>query len=361
MHGCFITDRELVVSGGHGTVALEPIDPALHRVALLVDVRVEGRWPATGLSPVLAMAYLITLLRDRAPNTPTTQIGTVRARPIRLVGQHPIRPRARPTTAHPHHPNPPQHHPKLGRVTPLPRSHHHRQRLLPLFHRQMHLGGPPTPRPPQPVISRFGLADPTRRLLLVPTIGPRTRGMLMRPIDRGIHTHIPDDQPSRIGLRLQPGDDQHPHPGSLPTPKQPIHGLPAAVSGGTSLQGDPTRIRHRIPSINCRLVHFGGRPGFFPTGSSGSSTAHCASVRSARPVAATLATRSPVCVIVLVDDRSTGDLVYLINDTPIRTASHVSSLVRSMKHGLVMRRHRHMAFVSATPGTFGSRTGGRRR
>ena len=33
--------------------------------------------------------------------------------------------------------------------------------------------------------------------------------------------------------------------------------------------------------MSCRLVHFGGRPGFFPTGSSGSSTVHCASVRSA--------------------------------------------------------------------------------
>jgi hypothetical protein len=87
--------------------------------------------------------------------------------------------------------------------------------------------------------------------------------------------------------------------------------------GGTSRQGDPTRIRQRIPSINCRLVHFGGRPGFFPTGSSGCRIAHCASVRSARPVAATLATRSPVFSIGLVVDRSTGDLVYLINDTPI--------------------------------------------
>src|SRR4051812_44224745 len=68
--------------------------------------------------------------------------------------------------------------------------------------------------------------------------------------------------------------------------------------------------------MSCRLVHCGGRPDFFPTGSSGSSTVHCASVRSARPATSTLATRSPVYLIVLVDDRSTGDLVYLINDTP---------------------------------------------
>jgi hypothetical protein len=72
--------------------------------------------------------------------------------------------------------------------------------------------------------------------------------------------------------------------------------------------------------MSCRLVHFGGRPGFFPTGSSGSSTVHCASVRSARPATITLATRSPVFSIFFVDDRSTGDLIYLINDTPIQYA-----------------------------------------
>ncbi|MFE3260949.1 hypothetical protein ACFXPS_37025 [Nocardia sp. NPDC059091] len=37
-----------------------------------------------------------------------------------------------------------------------------------------------------------------------------------------------------------------------------------------------------------------GRPAFLPRGSSGTSRAHWASVRSARPVTATLATRSPV-------------------------------------------------------------------
>ena len=45
--------------------------------------------------------------------------------------------------------------------------------------------------------------------------------------------------------------------------------------------------------MSCRFVHFGGRPGFLPRGSSGSSTAHCASVRSARPVTVKVATRSP--------------------------------------------------------------------
>src|SRR5690242_3049104 len=45
--------------------------------------------------------------------------------------------------------------------------------------------------------------------------------------------------------------------------------------------------------MSCRLLHFGGRPGFFPLGSSGASTAHWVSVSSNRLVTATLATRSP--------------------------------------------------------------------
>ena len=49
--------------------------------------------------------------------------------------------------------------------------------------------------------------------------------------------------------------------------------------------------------------------------------------RSARPVTATLATRSPVFSIFLVIDRSTGDLIYLIKDTPTHQA-------KTSRHGL---------------------------
>jgi hypothetical protein len=64
---------------------------------------------------------------------------------------------------------------------------------------------------------------------------------------------------------------------------------------GTSRHGAPVRTRQRIPSISCRLVYFRRRPGFLPHRSSGSSTAHCASVRSARPVTSTAGTNSPWC------------------------------------------------------------------
>jgi hypothetical protein len=58
-------------------------------------------------------------------------------------------------------------------------------------------------------------------------------------------------------------------------------------AAGTSRHGAPTRIRHRIASINCRLLHTDGRPDRFALGSNGSSAAHCASVRSNRRVTAT--------------------------------------------------------------------------
>jgi hypothetical protein len=66
-----------------------------------------------------------------------------------------------------------------------------------------------------------------------------------------------------------------------------------AYSAGTSRHGAPTRIRHRIPSINCRLLHFGGRPLTDAAGSTAARTAHCASLRSCRLVTAKVATRSP--------------------------------------------------------------------
>ena len=67
----------------------------------------------------------------------------------------------------------------------------------------------------------------------------------------------------------------------------------ALFHGPSAGEVAPVRIRHLIPSMSCRLLHFGGRPGFFGVGSCGASRAHCTSVRSCRLVTATLVTRSP--------------------------------------------------------------------
>jgi len=74
--------------------------------------------------------------------------------------------------------------------------------------------------------------------------------------------------------------------------------------------------------MSCRLLHFDGRPDFFGLGSSGSSLAHWASVRSNRLVTAMVSTRSPVLTFCLVVERSTGDLAAY--RSPTRRQHHQS-------------------------------------
>ena len=64
------------------------------------------------------------------------------------------------------------------------------------------------------------------------------------------------------------------------TPTHAVDGRLRRVHRWQSRHGEPIRIRHRIPSISWRLSHFGGRPVDDAAGSSGASTAHCASGRS---------------------------------------------------------------------------------
>jgi hypothetical protein len=62
--GGFVLDREFVVAGSDGAVAFEPVDAALHGVALSVDVRVERRWPAAGGSLLAPVGVLVGLAGD---------------------------------------------------------------------------------------------------------------------------------------------------------------------------------------------------------------------------------------------------------------------------------------------------------
>ena len=97
MDGGFVADGELVVAGGDGAVAFEPVYPALDSVALLVDPGVEGWWAAAGPALVLAVADLVGLFRDGAPDPTAPQAGAVGAGAVGLVCQYP--PRAGPGPA----------------------------------------------------------------------------------------------------------------------------------------------------------------------------------------------------------------------------------------------------------------------
>src|SRR5436305_8656369 len=86
--------------------------------------------------------------------------------------------------------------------------------------------------------------------------------------------------------------------------------------------------------MSCRFVHFTGRPGFLPRGSSGSSTAHCASVRSARPLTVKVATRSPYRWASWSLTHLPETSSFPASDTP-RPSDHIQLLNQLLKHVLV--------------------------
>src|SRR2546430_13216456 len=94
VEGGFIADGQLVIAGGDGPVALEPVDPAFDRVAQLVRVRVERRRAASDAAFVLAVADLVDFLRDGAGDLASSQVGAVVRPPCRRSATSWARPRS---------------------------------------------------------------------------------------------------------------------------------------------------------------------------------------------------------------------------------------------------------------------------
>ena len=75
MHERQVAYVQLVVAGRHRPVPLEPVDAALHRVALAVVEPAEPRRPATQGAAPLAVADLVVGLGDGATDpTPAQRI-----------------------------------------------------------------------------------------------------------------------------------------------------------------------------------------------------------------------------------------------------------------------------------------------
>jgi hypothetical protein len=169
--GGFVADGELVVAGGDGAVAFEPVYAALHRVPVFVAFWVEGGRPAAGPAPVFAVADLVSFLRDRAPDATPAQVSAVAAGVVGLVSQYPPGPAPGPSRPWPGDPDAFQHGLELRAVTTLARGDHDRERFLALLAREVHLGGEPAAGAPQAVIIRlvrgpargFGLQIPLFR------------------------------------------------------------------------------------------------------------------------------------------------------------------------------------------------------
>jgi len=197
----------------------------------------------------------------------------------------------------------------LWAVAPLTGGQHDRQRLLALLAAQVQLRGPPAAGTAQRVIVGLG-RDPARRLCLqIPLFRAPAACWCARVIVESTLTsqvtrpaasapacsavRIICQKPARCQRRNNAyAADQEPY------------------VAGMSRHGAPTRTRHRIPSTSCRLLHNDGRPDRDGWGNNDSSVAHCASVRSNRPVTARVVTRSPVFRFFLVDEPITGDLAH---------------------------------------------------
>ena len=163
MDGGLVADGELVVAGGQGAVAFEPVDAALDGVPLFVDLAVEGGWPAPGPAPVFAVLDAVGLLGDSGRDTALTQVDTVRAGSVGLIAQDPVRAGAGSPGPRPGHRDLVQDGRELRAVATLASGDHDGQRLLPLLGGQMDLGGQATAGPAEPVIGGL-IVDTAGRL-----------------------------------------------------------------------------------------------------------------------------------------------------------------------------------------------------
>jgi hypothetical protein len=191
--------------------------------------RVEGGRAAAPAAPGLAVADLVGLVRDGAPDPAPAQVSAVGAGAVGLVGQDPARAGPRPPGARPGNGDAPEDDLELRAVASLPRGDHDRQRLLALLAGQVHLGRQPAAGPAQPVIGRLvGHAAGRLGLQIAPPACPGR--MLVRPRDRGVHGHVPGDQPGRISAALQGGQDRPAGPVPLPAAEQAVDRLPRPVA-----------------------------------------------------------------------------------------------------------------------------------
>src|SRR5690349_21400840 len=122
-------------------MAFQSVDPALHRVALLVVLLVEGGRPTASGAELPAAAYLIGFLRDGASDPASAQVGAVRARTVGFVGADPARFRAWSPGTCAGDADAFEDRLELRTVVPMSSGDKQRQRLLPLLGREVDLRG----------------------------------------------------------------------------------------------------------------------------------------------------------------------------------------------------------------------------
>lgn len=164
-HGRLVTDGQLVVPRGHRAMPFQAIDPALHCVAFLVVLLVEGRRPTAPTPELLSVANLVGLLRDGALDPASAQVGAVGARAVGFVGADLVRFGAWPSWPGAGNADAFEDWLELWAVVPVPGGDQERQRLLPLLGREVDLRGQAAAGAPEAVIVGLGV-DPAGRLAL---------------------------------------------------------------------------------------------------------------------------------------------------------------------------------------------------
>jgi hypothetical protein len=134
-------------------------------VAFLVVLFVEDGWPTASGAELFAVANLVGLLRDGAPDPAPAQVGAVRARAVGFVGTNSGRCGARSSATGARDADTFEDRLELRTVVPVPGSDQQRQRLLPLLGREVDLRGQAASGPSEAVIVRLGV-DPAWRLAL---------------------------------------------------------------------------------------------------------------------------------------------------------------------------------------------------
>src|SRR3712207_1054809 len=119
----------------------EPVEAALHDVALLVPVAVELRWSPAGRPPGAPVRPLVALLRNRVGDAAAAQRPAGGGMGVGLVRDQVIGARARPPGADAGHPDGIQQGQQLRVVPGLTGRAEHRQRQPTPIHGQMDLAG----------------------------------------------------------------------------------------------------------------------------------------------------------------------------------------------------------------------------
>lgn len=167
-HCRLVPHSQLVVPRGHRAVAFQPVDPALHRVAVLVVLLVEVRGPAASGAELGAVAYLVGLLRDGAVDPASAQVGAVRARAVGFVGTNPGGFGTRTSGTGAWDADAFEDGLEVRAVVPVPGGDQQRQRPLSLLGREVDLRGQAASRASEAVVGGLGVDTAGRLALQIP-------------------------------------------------------------------------------------------------------------------------------------------------------------------------------------------------